>query len=66
MRSLVANGDGVGPELIASAKSVIEHVGVRVNWVPIEIGHAAAERTGKAITEEHLKVRLNRAVASLR
>lgn len=47
-------GDGVGPELMAAATSVIAATGLDVNWVDMPAGLAAYEATGMAAPLETL------------
>src|SRR5262249_40932842 len=51
-------GDGVGPEVIASARSVVDAVGARegfdVDWLEVIAGGAGIDAYGLAIREEDL------------
>ncbi|HEX2625883.1 MAG TPA: 3-isopropylmalate dehydrogenase [Candidatus Limnocylindrales bacterium] len=51
-------GDGVGPEVIAAARSVVDAVGARegfaVEWLEIVAGGAGIDAYGQAIREEDL------------
>ena len=51
-------GDGVGPEVIAAARSVVDAVGARdgfsVDWLEIVAGGAGIDAYGQAIREEDL------------
>jgi len=51
-------GDGVGPEVIAAARSVVDAVGTRegfaVEWLEIVAGGAGIDAYGQAIREEDL------------
>lgn len=42
-------GDGIGPEVIEASRRVVESSGVDVEWVPVEIGLGAFEKTGDAL-----------------
>ncbi len=42
-------GDGIGPEVTAAAREVVDAVGVPVAWVDAEMGLAAFERCGDAL-----------------
>ncbi len=54
-------GDGIGPEVIAAAASVVEATGVRVTWDRQLAGAAALEQAGVAIPEALVRsVRRNR------
>jgi len=48
-RVVLLPGDGIGPEVIASAQRVVEASGVDVEWVPMEIGLGAFEKHGDAL-----------------
>jgi isocitrate dehydrogenase (NAD+) len=45
-------GDGIGPEVTAAARHVIERAGARVVWDVQQAGKAAAERVGTPIPDE--------------
>lgn len=47
-------GDGIGPEVTASAVEVIKAAGVDIEWEPVEIGQAALDKYGTTIPEEAL------------
>lgn len=55
-RVAVVPGDGIGPEVVESALSVIEAAGASIESVPIEIGLGRWRRSGKAIGEEDIKM----------
>ena len=42
-------GDGIGPEVVAAARDVVEASGAEVQWEVIQAGAAVAERDGDAI-----------------
>ena len=42
-------GDGVGPEVIAAARTVLDATGVGIKWDEQEAGAGAAERGGEAL-----------------
>lgn len=50
----MVKGDGVGPEVIDGALSVLEAAGADLELVPVEIGYGRWKRTGAAISEEDL------------
>ena len=54
-RVLSFPGDGVGPEIVGASKRVIEATGVPIEWVDMDMGFEAAQRTGDVITEAHLE-----------
>jgi isocitrate dehydrogenase (NAD+) len=39
-------GEGIGPEVSAAARQVVEATGLEVRWVPLEAGAEVAEREG--------------------
>ena len=48
-------GDGIGPEVTNSAKSVIEASGVKVNWDIVEAGAAVMDKYGTPLPESVLE-----------
>ena len=42
-------GDGVGPEVIAAARTVLDATGVRIDWDEQDAGAGVAERQGEAL-----------------
>src|SRR6202163_4688091 len=54
-------GDGIGPEVTAATRRVIEAAGVRVDWEVQEAGAAVAEKRGTVLPDEVLEsIRRNR------
>jgi isocitrate dehydrogenase (NAD+) len=54
-------GDGIGPEVTAATKRVVEAAGVAVDWEVHDAGAAVAERRGTTLPDEVLEsVRRNR------
>eukprot|EP00730_Choanoeca_flexa_P013396 TRINITY_DN5271_c0_g1_i1.p1 TRINITY_DN5271_c0_g1~~TRINITY_DN5271_c0_g1_i1.p1 ORF type:complete len:368 (+),score=79.04 TRINITY_DN5271_c0_g1_i1:36-1139(+) len=51
---LCFNGDGIGKEIVGSAKECIEATGVDVQWTNMEMGFEAREATGTYISDEHV------------
>ena len=50
MRKVVlVPGDGIGPEIVASALSVIEASGAKIEWERVEAGKKVLEETGRTI-----------------
>ena len=47
-------GDGIGPEVVGSARRAIEATGVEVDWDVRELGHAAMAREGTALPDSTL------------
>ena len=45
------SGDGIGPEVTAAARHVLDESGVAIDWQPIELGEAAYREGGQAIPE---------------
>lgn len=44
-------GDGIGPEVTAAARAVVDASGADLRWERLEAGMTALERTGEAIPE---------------
>jgi isocitrate dehydrogenase (NAD+) len=44
-------GDGIGPEILAAARRVIDASGVRINWEIVEAGEAMIEKYGTPLPE---------------
>ncbi|HEU4533396.1 MAG TPA: isocitrate/isopropylmalate dehydrogenase family protein [Polyangiaceae bacterium] len=54
-------GDGIGPEVSAATKRVIEAVGVSIDWDVQEVGAAVAEKRGQPLPDEAIdSVRRNK------
>jgi isocitrate dehydrogenase (NAD+) len=51
-RVTLVPGDGIGPEVAAAARTVVDATGVAVEWVEREAGAAAVARTGDPLPEE--------------
>ena len=47
-------GDGIGPEVCASARVVVEAAGACINWIEAEAGLGAAEKLGDPLPESTL------------
>lgn len=45
-------GDGIGPEIIASTKRIIETVGVDINWEEYDAGIEALNKYGVVVPDE--------------
>ena len=45
-------GDGIGPEVAAAARQVIDATGVKINWHVEEAGAAQIEKTGTPLPEQ--------------
>jgi len=52
LRACLIPGDGIGPEVIAAARRVLDASGVEIEWRSLEVGSAAYERQGEALPEE--------------
>lgn len=48
-------GDGIGPEVSAAAKKVIEATGVKIEWEEVETGQEALEKYGTPLPEHVLE-----------
>ena len=44
-------GDGIGPEVTDAAVSIIQKLGVNLEWVPLEVGAAAFAKYGKPVPD---------------
>eukprot|EP00043_Microstomoeca_roanoka_P011801 m.111457 g.111457 ORF g.111457 m.111457 type:complete len:369 (+) comp15302_c0_seq1:139-1245(+) len=53
-RILCFNGDGIGPEIVSAAKECIEATGVSIQWMNMDMGYEAKQRTGVYIADEHI------------
>ncbi|HEX6811878.1 MAG TPA: isocitrate/isopropylmalate family dehydrogenase, partial [Planctomycetota bacterium] len=49
-------GDGIGPEVGAAARKIVEAAGVEVEWLPGDIGLGAIERHGDALPRATLQL----------
>jgi isocitrate dehydrogenase (NAD+) len=54
-RVAVIPGDGIGPEVTAAARAVVEAAGVEPEWVECPVGAAEAERSGETLPQAVLK-----------
>ncbi len=54
-RIAVVAGDGIGPEVVASALEVLEAAGANLDLAPFEIGLGRWKRTGEAMGEDDLE-----------
>ena len=54
-RIAVAEGDGIGKEVIPVAKRVLETVRPDLEFYPVEVGYGRWERTGEAITPKEIQ-----------
>lgn len=50
-RITVIPGDGIGPEVVQSARDVVTASGIAVEWEPVEAGMRAGERTGTPLPQ---------------
>jgi len=55
-RIAVAEGDGIGKEVIPVARRVLETVRPDLEFFPVEVGYGRWERTGDAITSDEIQV----------
>jgi isocitrate dehydrogenase (NAD+) len=49
-------GDGIGPEITQSVTTIIEHAGVKINWIPAKAGLGAFEESGDPLPAETEKL----------
>lgn len=56
MKIAVVPGDGIGKEVVPAALSVLDTFGLCIEKVPLDIGYGKWERTGKAITDDDMKI----------
>ena len=60
-RVTLIEGDGIGPEVVASAQRVVEAAGVDVEWEPVAVGEAARRESGEWLPSDVLEsLRRNR------
>ena len=52
---VVIPGDGIGPEVVAAARRVVEATGVAIEWIECEAGAAVASRGGPPLPPETLE-----------
>jgi methanogen homoisocitrate dehydrogenase len=50
----VVPGDGIGPEVVESALSVLDAAGAQFERIPVEVGFGRWKRTGEALSEDDL------------
>jgi isocitrate dehydrogenase (NAD+) len=48
-RVTLIEGDGIGPEVVVAARSVIEAAGADIQWEPVAVGVTAKESFGEAL-----------------
>jgi homoisocitrate dehydrogenase len=53
-RICILPGDGIGPEVVAAARRVLDALSLRFTWAPAEIGFGAYQRLGTSLPEETL------------
>lgn len=51
---LVFDGDGIGPEIVGAARTVIDATGVNIQWHEMAMGYEAEQKTGVYIDDAHL------------
>jgi methanogen homoisocitrate dehydrogenase len=56
MKLAVIEGDGIGKEVIPAAVKVLDALELDVEKVPVELGYARWEKTGRAITDEDIEI----------
>ncbi|HEU4364075.1 MAG TPA: isocitrate/isopropylmalate dehydrogenase family protein [Candidatus Krumholzibacteria bacterium] len=53
-RVVLLPGDGIGPEVVAAARRVVDASGPAIEWVPMEMGALAFEKYGDALPSDVL------------
>jgi isocitrate dehydrogenase (NAD+) len=48
-RVTLIEGDGIGPEVVVAARSVIEAAGADIQWESVAVGVTAKESFGEAL-----------------
>lgn len=56
MKIAIVPGDGIGQEVMPAALSVLDAFGLDIEKVPFEIGFGKWEKTGRAITDDDLRL----------
>ena len=56
MKVAVLPGDGIGPEIIAQARRVLDQLNLKIEFTEALVGGAAYERTGHPLPEKTLRV----------
>ena len=49
---VLIEGDGIGPEVVSAAKTVIAATGVNINWIKADAGARCIEKYGKTLPRE--------------
>ena len=49
-------GDGIGPEIVASVKTVFEAAHAAVEWEEVDVGLGAYELSGTLIPQEFIEI----------
>src|SRR5438552_1167647 len=49
-------GDGIGPEVMAATRAVVQAAGARINWIAAHAGLGALERFGDPLPAETLEL----------
>lgn len=55
LRVAVVPGNGIGPEITAAARQVLEATGLRFDWEPVAIGEEAMARHGHPLPPESVR-----------
>ena len=53
-RVVLIKGDGIGPEIAAATRAVVDSTGVNIEWIPMEAGESVIEATGTPLPGEVL------------
>src|SRR4051794_33736440 len=56
MKIVMIEGDGIGPEVMAATKAVLEAAKVKIDWVPADAGLPAMEKHGDPLPEVTLSL----------
>lgn len=54
MKAVLIEGDGIGPECMASMKMVLQAAGVKIDWVSADAGLPAVEKQGEPLPDATL------------
>lgn len=54
MKAVLIEGDGIGPECMASMKMVLQAAGVKIDWVSADAGLPAVEKHGEPLPDATL------------
>jgi len=49
-------GDGIGPEVMAATRTVVDAAGAKIDWIEAAAGLGAAQRFGDPLPEQTLEL----------